>query len=73
MRWYMISNAPPWDNLKFDAKGVEEVQRKFFGTLYNTYQFWALYATNPMAMAVQKPEKRFTSHAPLPMGNSVNK
>lgn len=44
LRWYMISNAPPWDNLKFDPKGVEEVQRKFFGTLYNTYQFWALYA-----------------------------
>nr|MBM3931469.1 isoleucine--tRNA ligase [Sphingomonadales bacterium] len=44
LRWYMISNAPPWDNLKFDTKGVEEVQRKFFGTLYNTYQFWALYA-----------------------------
>ena len=44
LRWYMVVNAPPWDNLKFDPKGVEEVQRKFFGTLYNTYQFWALYA-----------------------------
>ncbi len=43
-RWYMIVNAPPWDNLKFDENGVKEVQRKFFGTLYNTYSFFALYA-----------------------------
>jgi isoleucyl-tRNA synthetase len=43
-RWYMISNANPWDNLKFDIEGVEEVRRKFFGTLYNTYSFFALYA-----------------------------
>ena len=43
-RWYMISNAQPWDNLKFDVSGIEEVQRKFFGTLYNTYSFFALYA-----------------------------
>jgi isoleucyl-tRNA synthetase len=43
-RWYMIANAPPWDNLKFDLGGVEEVKRKFFGTLYNTYSFFALYA-----------------------------
>jgi isoleucyl-tRNA synthetase len=43
-RWYMISNAPPWDNLKFDLDGVDEVRRKFFGTLYNTYSFFALYA-----------------------------
>ena len=43
-RWYMISNAPPWDNLKFDLAGVEETRRKFFGTLYNTYSFFALYA-----------------------------
>ena len=43
-RWYMISNAPPWDNLKFDLEGVDEVRRKFFGTLYNTYSFFALYA-----------------------------
>jgi isoleucyl-tRNA synthetase len=43
-RWYMISNAQPWDNLKFDIEGIKEVQRKFFGTLYNTYQFFALYA-----------------------------
>ena len=43
-RWYMISNANPWDNLKFDLEGVAEVKRKFFGTLYNTYSFFALYA-----------------------------
>ena len=44
LRWYMISNSAPWDNLKFDEAGVEEVARKFFGTLYNTYSFFALYA-----------------------------
>ena len=44
VRWYMISNANPWDNLKFDMDGVMEVKRKFFGTLYNTYSFFALYA-----------------------------
>jgi isoleucyl-tRNA synthetase len=43
-RWYMISNSPPWDNLKFNLDGVTEVQRRFFGTLYNTYAFFALYA-----------------------------
>lgn len=43
-RWYMISNSPPWDNLKFDIDGIGETQRKFFGTLYNTYSFFALYA-----------------------------
>lgn len=43
-RWYMITNAQPWDNLKFDTEGITEVQRKFFGTLYNTYSFFALYA-----------------------------
>jgi len=43
-RWYMISNANPWDNLKFDLEGIEEVRRKFFGTLYNTYSFFTLYA-----------------------------
>ena len=43
-RWYMISNAQPWDNLKFDESGIQEVQRKFFGTLYNTYSFFSLYA-----------------------------
>ena len=44
VRWYMISNSQPWDNLKFDVEGVDEVRRKFFGTLYNTYSFFALYA-----------------------------
>ncbi len=43
-RWYLITNASPWDNLKFDLAGIQEVQRKFFGTLYNTYQFFVLYA-----------------------------
>jgi isoleucyl-tRNA synthetase len=43
-RWYMISNANPWDNLKFDVEGIAEVRRKFFGTLYNTYSFFSLYA-----------------------------
>ena len=43
-RWYMITNSQPWDNLKFDRDGVDEVRRKFFGTLYNTYSFFALYA-----------------------------
>ena len=44
LRWYMITNSSPWDNLKFDVDGIEEVRRKFFGTLYNTYSFFALYA-----------------------------
>ncbi|MCA0382331.1 MAG: isoleucine--tRNA ligase [Bacteroidetes bacterium] len=43
-RWYLVTNASPWDNLKFDLAGIQEVQRKFFGTLYNTYQFFVLYA-----------------------------
>lgn len=44
LRWYMITNASPWDNLKFDVEGIDEARRKFFGTLYNTYSFFALYA-----------------------------
>jgi len=44
LRWYMITNSQPWDNLKFDISGIDEVKRKFFGTLYNTYSFFALYA-----------------------------
>ena len=44
VRWYMLTNSSPWDNLRFDPEGVEEVRRKFFGTLYNTYSFFALYA-----------------------------
>ena len=46
-RWYLITNASPWDSMKFDLAGIKEVQRKFFGTLYNTYQFFALYANKP--------------------------
>lgn len=44
LRWYMVTNAQPWDNLKFDIEGVDEARRKFFGTLFNTYSFFALYA-----------------------------
>ena len=43
-RWYLITNASPWESMKFDIEGIKEVQRKFFGTLYNTYQFFALYS-----------------------------
>ena len=63
LRWYMITNASPWDNLKFDIEGVEEVRRKFFGTLYNTYSFFALYAnvdgfdySQPEAAWEKRPE-----------------
>ena len=63
LRWYMISNSSPWDNLKFDNDGVEEVSRKFFGTLYNTYSFFALYAnvdgfdnSQPQVPFEQRPE-----------------
>jgi len=62
-RWYLITNASPWDNLKFDVQGIKEVQRKFFGTLYNTYQFFALYAnvdnfafTEQYVPLAQRPE-----------------
>ena len=55
VRWYMISNSQPWDNLKFDPEGVDEVRRKFFGTLYNTYSFFALYA-NVDGFTGQEPE-----------------
>ncbi len=61
LRWYMISNSSPWDNLKFDTAGVEEVSRKFFGTLYNTYSFFALYANlggyDPQAAQVPLNER----------------
>ena len=63
LRWYMMTNAAPWDNLKFDADGIEEVRRKFFGTLYNTYAFFALYAnvdgfdgTEPLIPLADRPE-----------------
>jgi isoleucyl-tRNA synthetase len=55
LRWYMMTNSAPWDNLKFDIEGVEEVRRKFFGTLYNTYSFFALYA-NVDRFTCQEPE-----------------
>ncbi|UAM97391.1 isoleucine--tRNA ligase [Polaribacter litorisediminis] len=54
-RWYMISNANPWDNLKFDLAGIEEVKRKFFGTLYNTYSFFSLY-TNIDGFSYNEPD-----------------
>ena len=63
LRWYMITNAQPWDNLKFNVAGIEEVMRKFFGTLYNTYSFFALYAnvdgfdnSAPQTPVSQRPE-----------------
>lgn len=63
LRWYMLTNAQPWDNLKFDKGGVDEVRRKFFGTLYNTYSFFALYAnvdgftnSDPQIELKQRPE-----------------
>ena len=55
LRWYMITNSSPWDNLKFDIDGIEEVRRKFFGTLYNTYSFFALYA-NVDGFTFSEPE-----------------
>jgi isoleucyl-tRNA synthetase len=54
-RWYMIANANPWDNLKFDLEGIEEVKRKFFGTLYNTYSFFTLY-TNIDGFSYEEPD-----------------
>lgn len=63
LRWYMITNASPWDNIKFDIEGIEEVRRKFFGTLYNTYSFFALYAnvdgfdySEPDVLFADRPE-----------------
>ncbi|PZX18656.1 isoleucyl-tRNA synthetase [Breznakibacter xylanolyticus] len=63
LRWYMITNSQPWDNLKFDEGGVDEVKRKFFGTLYNTYSFFALYANvdgytgrEPLVPVTARPE-----------------
>jgi isoleucyl-tRNA synthetase len=54
-RWYMITNSQPWDNLKFDVEGIEEIRRKFFGTLYNTYAFYSLYA-NIDGFSYSEPE-----------------
>ena len=60
VRWYMLTNSSPWENLKFDPEGVDEVRRKFFGTLYNTYGFFALYA-NVDGWTGSEPEQ--ASHA----------
>ncbi|MEJ0029328.1 MAG: isoleucine--tRNA ligase [Bacteroidota bacterium] len=57
IRWYMIENAPPWDNLKFDEEGIKETQRRFFGTLLNTYSFFALYANIDKYSFTEKKEK----------------
>jgi isoleucyl-tRNA synthetase len=57
IRWYMIENAPPWDNLKFDEDGVKETQRRFFGTLLNTYSFFALYANIDQYSFTEKEEQ----------------
>ncbi len=54
LRWYLLTNSQPWDNLKFDISGVDEVKRKFFGTLYNTYSFFALYANVDGFVAAEK-------------------
>ncbi len=62
LRWYMLTNAQPWDNLKFDINGVDEVRRRFFGTLYNTYSFFALYA-NIDGFTNSEPQ---VSHTALP-------
>ena len=61
LRWYMITNASPWDNLKFDPDGVEEMRRKFFGTLYNTYSFFALYA-NVDGFTYSEPDVPMADH-----------
>lgn len=63
-RWYMMTNAQPWDNLKFDIEGITEVQRKFFGTLYNTYNFFALYA-NIDNFSYQEPDVPFEERAEI--------
>lgn len=64
LRWYMMTNSQPWDNLKFDVDGVDEVRRKFFGTLYNTYSFFALYA-NIDGFTNQEPQVAMESRPEL--------
>ncbi|MCQ2141800.1 MAG: isoleucine--tRNA ligase [Bacteroidales bacterium] len=77
LRWYMLTNAQPWDNLKFDEAGVDEVRRKFFGTLYNTYSFFALYANvdgfDPAAPAVPYEKRPEIDRWVLSMMNSLIK
>ena len=75
LRWYMLTNAQPWDNLRFDEAGVDEVRRKFFGTLYNTYSFFALYANvdgfDPAAEAVPVAKRPETDRWILSMLHSL--
>ena len=65
LRWYMLTNAQPWDNLRFDEGGVDEVRRKFFGTLYNTYSFFALYANVDGFVPGREPEVPVTERPEL--------
>ena len=64
VRFYMLTNSEPWDNLKFDPNGVDECRRKFFGTLYNTYSFFALYAnvdgSNPEQQSIENCKDSLT-------------
>ncbi len=64
-RWYMISNANPWENLKFDLEGIDEVRRKFFGTLYNAYSFFSLYANVDGFNYSEKEVEKQTRNRPL--------
>ncbi len=77
LRWYMLTNAQPWDNLKFDESGVDEVRRKFFGTLYNTYSFFALYANvdgfDPKAAKVEYSRRPETDRWIISLLNSLKK
>ncbi len=77
LRWYMLTNAQPWDNLKFDESGVDEVRRKFFGTLYNTYSFFALYANvdgfDPNAAKVEYSKRPETDRWIISLLNSLKK
>ena len=77
LRWYMLTNAQPWDNLKFDESGVDEVRRKFFGTLYNTYSFFALYANvdgfDPKAAKVDYSRRPETDRWIISLLNSLKK
>ena len=75
LRWYMLTNSQPWDNLKFDEAGVDEIRRKFFGTLYNTYSFFALYANvdsfDPGAAQVPYAERQETDRWIISLQNSL--
>ena len=66
-RWYLVTNASPWDSLKFDEAGIKEAQRKFFGTLYNTYQFFALYA-NVDGFSFKKTKFRWKARREITRG-----